>query len=157
VFSLILPSNLNKGSFEFYCRSESLFSLLALPLDILAMCTFISLNVLETTLAVPYRIELRPCSAAMCGASCFPCHVLSPFYLSVDGLTLFNGYQRFWLTLTAEDFPVEEWIATRISIAVQTTPIRANSYREEPFAASPKKTVNDSTKGYEEVLPLILP
>jgi hypothetical protein len=52
------------------------------------MWTFVSLNVLEPTLAVPYGIELRPCSAAMCGASCFLCFVLSPFCLSVDGLTL---------------------------------------------------------------------
>jgi len=37
------------------------------------------------------------------------------------------------------------------------TPIRSNSFREEAFAASPKKTVNDSTKGYYEDLPLILP
>jgi hypothetical protein len=95
VFSLVLPAILLNATFELYCRSGSLFSLLALPLDILAMCTFISLNVLETTLAVPYGIKLGPCSATMCGASCFPCHVLSPFYLSVDGLTLLNGYQPF--------------------------------------------------------------
>jgi len=57
------------------------------------MCTFISLNVLETTLAVPYGIELCSRYTAMCGASCFPCHMLSPFYLSVDGLTPFNGNQ----------------------------------------------------------------
>ena len=72
--------NLTKA-FEFYCRSQSLFFFLAFPLDVLAMCTFISLNILETPLAVPYGIKLRSCSAAMCGASCFPCHVLSPFYL----------------------------------------------------------------------------
>ena len=39
---------------------ENLFLLFALSLDILAMRTFISLNVLETTLAIPYGIELRP-------------------------------------------------------------------------------------------------
>jgi len=54
------------------------------------MCTFISLTVLKND---PYGIELRPCSAAVCGASCFPSHMLSPFYLSVDGSTLFHGYQ----------------------------------------------------------------
>jgi hypothetical protein len=27
--------------------------------------------------------------------TCFLCHVLSPFYLPVDSLTLFNGYQPF--------------------------------------------------------------
>jgi hypothetical protein len=58
-FSLVLLSILLKASLKLYCRSESLFSLFALPLDILAMCTFISLNVFETTLAVPYGIELR--------------------------------------------------------------------------------------------------
>jgi hypothetical protein len=59
VFSLVLLLILLKASLKLYCRNESLFSLFALPLDILAMCTFISLNVLETTLAVPYGIELR--------------------------------------------------------------------------------------------------
>jgi hypothetical protein len=68
---------------ELYCRSESLFSLLALPLDILAMCTFISLNVLETTLAVPYGIELRSRCAAVRRPTCFLCHVLSPFIWTV--------------------------------------------------------------------------
>ncbi len=60
VFSFLLPSILLKAAFELYCRNESLFFLLALPLDILAMCTFIGLNVLETTLALSYGIELRP-------------------------------------------------------------------------------------------------
>jgi hypothetical protein len=79
--------------FELYRRSEGLFFLLILPLDIHAMCTLISLNILETTLAVPYRIELRSRYTAVCGASYFPCHMLSPFYLSVDGLTLFHNNQ----------------------------------------------------------------
>jgi hypothetical protein len=57
-----------------------------------------------------------------------------------------------WLTLRVKDFRLKKWIAIRLSRAVP-----AISYREEPFAASPKKTVNDSTKGYDEVLPLILP
>ena len=93
VFFLILPSIFLKAVFEFYCRSESLFFLLALPLDILAMCAFISLNVCETTLAVPYGIELRSRYTAVRCTTCFLRHVLSPFYLSVYGLTLFNGYQ----------------------------------------------------------------
>jgi hypothetical protein len=29
----------------------------------------------------------------VCGTSCFLCHRLSPFYLSVGGLTLSNRYQ----------------------------------------------------------------
>jgi hypothetical protein len=64
---------------ELYCRSESLFFLLALPLDILAMRTFISLNVLETTLTVPYGIELRSGYTAVRRPTYFLCHVLSPF------------------------------------------------------------------------------
>lgn len=63
----------------------------------------------------------------------------------------------YWLTLRVKDFRFKKWIAIRLSRAVPATPIRVNSYREEPFAASPKKTVNDCTKGYDEVLPLILP
>jgi hypothetical protein len=79
-------------------RNESLFFLLALALDILAMCTFVSLNVHETTLAVPYGIELRSGYTAVRCTTYFFCHVLSPFYLFVDGLTLFNGYQPFiWM------------------------------------------------------------
>jgi len=92
VFSLVLPSILLKTAFELYCRNKSLFFLLALPLHILAMCTFISLNVLETTLAVPYGIKLRSGYTAVRCTTCFLCHVLSPFYLFVDGLTLLNGY-----------------------------------------------------------------
>ncbi len=34
---------------------------------------------------------------------------------------------------------------------------RANGCYKEPFAASPTKTVSDSTNVYDEVLPLILP
>ena len=93
VFSLILPSIFLKVAFELYCRSESLFFLLALTLDILAMCTFISLNIFETTRAVPYGIELRSGYTAVRCATRFLCHALSPFYLSVDGLTRVNGYQ----------------------------------------------------------------
>ena len=59
-----------------------------------------------------------------------------------------------WLTLRVKDFRLKKWIAIRLSRAVPAT---SNSYREEPFAASPKKAVSDSTKGYDEVLPLILP
>jgi hypothetical protein len=90
VFSLVLPS---KAAFELSCRNEVLFSLLALALDILAMCTFVSLNVLETTLAIPYGIELRSRYTAVRCTTYFFCHVLSPFYLFVEGLTLFSGYQ----------------------------------------------------------------
>ena len=93
MLSLILPSIFLKAVFELYCRSESLFFLLALTLDTLAMCTVISLNVLETALAVPYGIELRSGYAAVRYATRFLCHALSPFYASADGLTRFNGYQ----------------------------------------------------------------
>ena len=62
-----------------------------------------------------------------------------------------------WLTLRVKDFRLKEWITFRLSRAVPATPIQANSYCEEPFDASSKKTVNDCTKGYDEVLPLILP
>ena len=55
----VLPSIFLRAGFERYRRSESLLSLLAFPLDILAMRAFISLNVLETTLAIPDGIELR--------------------------------------------------------------------------------------------------
>ena len=88
VFSLVLPSILLRAAFELYCRNESLFFLLALPLDILAVCMCISLNVDETTFVVPYGIELRSrCTMVRC-TTYFLCYVLSPFYLSVDGLTL---------------------------------------------------------------------
>jgi hypothetical protein len=65
--------------------------------------------------------------------------------------SLLGSYSR------SEDYELKERIAIRLSRAFPATPIRTNSYREEPFAASPKKTVNDSTKGYDDVLPLILP
>ena len=55
----VLPSIFLRAGFERYRRRESLLSLLAFPLDILAMRAFISLNVLETTLAIPDGIELR--------------------------------------------------------------------------------------------------
>ena len=71
--------NLTKG-FKLYYGSESLFFLFAFTLDILAMCTFISLNVLETTLAVPYGIELRSGYTAVRCTTCFLRHVLSPFF-----------------------------------------------------------------------------
>jgi hypothetical protein len=61
------------------------------------------------------------------------------------------------LMLRLEDFRLKERIAIRLSRAVPATPIRADSYREEAFAASRKKTVSDSTKGYDEDLLLILP
>jgi hypothetical protein len=57
------------------------------------MCSFVSLNVFETTFAVPYGIELRSGYTAVRCTMRFLRHVLSPFFLSVDGLTLFNGYQ----------------------------------------------------------------
>jgi hypothetical protein len=59
VFYSVLPPNLTKDGFELCRRIEGLFPLLAFPLDILAMCTFVSLNVLETTFAVSHGIELR--------------------------------------------------------------------------------------------------
>ena len=74
-------------------QEHSLFFLLVLPLDIHAMGPFISLNVLETTLAVPYGIELRSGYTAVRCTTCFFCHVLSLFYLSADGMKLFNDYQ----------------------------------------------------------------
>ena len=57
------------------------------------MSSLIRLNVFETTLAVPYGIELRSRYTAVRCTTSLLRHVLSPFYLSVDGLTLFNGYQ----------------------------------------------------------------
>jgi hypothetical protein len=62
-----------------------------------------------------------------------------------------------WLTLRVEGFRFKEWIATRLSLAVPATLIRANHSQEGPFADSPKKTVIDFTKGYDEGLRLILP
>jgi len=93
VFYLILPPIFLKTASKLYYRNENLFFLLALALDIHTMCTFISLNVYETTLAVPYGIELCSRYTAVRCTTCFLRHVLSPFYLSVDGLTLFYGYQ----------------------------------------------------------------
>ena len=52
------PSSYEGQLFHSFVGSKSLFFFLALPLDILAMCAFIGLNVLETTLAVSYGIEL---------------------------------------------------------------------------------------------------
>jgi hypothetical protein len=75
----------------------------------------------------------------------------------MPNLTLWLQMHDDWLTLRVKDFRLKEWIEFRLSRAVLTTPIRANSYREEPFADSPKNTVDDCTKGYDEVLPLILP
>ena len=92
-FSFILPSISLKAVVELYSFSESLFFLLVLPLDILAMCAFVSLDVLKTTLAVPYGIELRSGYTAVRCTTCFFCHVLSLFYLSADGMKLFNDYQ----------------------------------------------------------------
>jgi hypothetical protein len=57
----------------------------------------------------------------------------------------------------SEDCELKERIAIRLNRAFPATPIRTNSYRKIAFAASPKKTVNGSTKGYDHVLPLILP
>ena len=90
-FSFILPSISLKAVVELYSLSESLFFLLVLPLDILAMCTFVSLNVLKTTLAVPDGIELRSGYTAVRCTTCLLCHVLPPFYLSMNGLPLFDG------------------------------------------------------------------
>jgi hypothetical protein len=53
-----------------------------------SVCSLIGLNIFETTFGVSNRIELLPWFAAMCGSSCFPCHVLSPFHLAVNGLAL---------------------------------------------------------------------
>lgn len=92
VSSSILPSMFLKAASELYCPNESLFSLLAIPLDILSMCTCISLNGFETTLTV-CGIELRSRYTTVRCTTCFLSHALSPFYLSVDGLTLFNDYQ----------------------------------------------------------------
>jgi hypothetical protein len=79
MFYSVLPSILLRAGFERYRRCESLFSLLAFPLDILAMCTFISLNVLETTFAVPDGIELRSRYTAVRCATCFPWHCAISF------------------------------------------------------------------------------
>ena len=82
----VLPSILLRAGFERYRRSETLFSLLAFPLDILAMCTFISLNVLEATLAVPDGIELRSRHTAVSCATCFACHSAISFLFACWGL-----------------------------------------------------------------------
>ena len=113
---LILPSIFLKAVFELYCLSQGLLFLLALPLNIHAMCTFISLNVLESTLAVSYGIELRPRYTAVCCTSCFPCHILSPFYLSVDDPALFNGYQP----IKCHEGNYKEKNAPTVSVRIQS-------------------------------------